>query len=433
MNPYNIVKRLQNSAIFKDSVWAVFGNGLGSALLLLAGIIIARYLGKDLYGEYGVVKTNMFYLAGFSTFGLGFTTTRFIARYLDDEKELIRGIITSATKITLLFSSLLAVFLCFFAKNLSDYLGEPDMVGPFRFLSVIIVIKAVGTTGVGILAGLHKFKSIAINAVISGILMVIMSVPLTLYYELNGAFISLAASQLLNTGLNYISIAKEKKNLPVYCGKFDVKPLLVFSFPVAMQEISYSVCNWVGILALTKFSTIGEVGIYSATAQWNAVITFIPGLLYNVVLSHLSKRDDIANQNQKVKKLLLVYFICTIIPFLFVYFLADYISSFYGPQFLGMALVLQILTLATIPSCCSDVYKSELLAEGRPWVLFSIRCCKDICFVCLVIFLLKHIHGFGGALLYAIANVTISILFFTALYIAYRISYKSTKTNIMKV
>ena len=43
-----IKHRLLQSKLFKDSFWAVFGNGLGNALLLLAGILIARFLGKDL-------------------------------------------------------------------------------------------------------------------------------------------------------------------------------------------------------------------------------------------------------------------------------------------------------------------------------------------------------------------------------------------------
>lgn len=78
--------RLLNSKLFKDSFWAVFGNGIGNALLLLSGILIARFLGKDLYGEYGVVKTTMFYVASFATFGLGFTSTKYIAQYVNEKK-----------------------------------------------------------------------------------------------------------------------------------------------------------------------------------------------------------------------------------------------------------------------------------------------------------------------------------------------------------
>ena len=75
---------IKENTFFKDSFWAVVGNGSGYGLLLLAGIIIARLLGKDLYGEYGFIKTTMFQFAAFATLGLGYTATKFIAQYKTD-------------------------------------------------------------------------------------------------------------------------------------------------------------------------------------------------------------------------------------------------------------------------------------------------------------------------------------------------------------
>lgn len=49
-----IKKRLLSSNLFKDSFWALFGTVIGKALSLFAGIIVARFLGKGLYGEYGM-------------------------------------------------------------------------------------------------------------------------------------------------------------------------------------------------------------------------------------------------------------------------------------------------------------------------------------------------------------------------------------------
>ena len=72
----SLYQKIKTNKLAKDSFWSIFGNGLGNLLLLIAGIIIARFLGKDLYGEYGIVKTTMFYIAAFSTFGLGYTSTK---------------------------------------------------------------------------------------------------------------------------------------------------------------------------------------------------------------------------------------------------------------------------------------------------------------------------------------------------------------------
>ena len=100
-----IKHRLLQSKLFKDSFWAVFGNGLGNALLLLAGILIARFLGKDLYGEYGVVKTTMFYIATFATFGLGYTSTKYIAQYKEIDTSRIHKLVKDSLYITLYFGA----------------------------------------------------------------------------------------------------------------------------------------------------------------------------------------------------------------------------------------------------------------------------------------------------------------------------------------
>jgi len=417
----DIWNKLRNSSFFRDSCWAVFGNGLGMGLLLIASIIIARYLGRDLYGEYGVVKTNMFYIASFSTFGLGLTSTRFIAIYLKEKSTQVIGIINTSLLITLIFSSFLAIILAIFSQSLSNYLNAPSMKEPFRILSFIIVVKAVCMTTNGVLAGLGDFKSIAKNSVYSGIIMLASCAPMSIYWGLKGSLAALCISQIVNTGLNIFIIQRRKKGLPNCDKSFSAKTLVCFSFPVAMQEISYSVCNWIGLLLLTKFSTFGEVGIYTATAQWNAVILFLPGLLSNVVLSHLSGTIDTAAHRSKINKMLLVYLMCTLVPFLIVYIFTPFIVSFYGPQFSQMGAVLRVLTLAVIPLCCSDVFKSELLASGHPWLLFSIRLIKDVLFLCIVAFLLINYIEYGGAMIYAISSLFISILFFIALFLCYKI------------
>lgn len=105
------IKQKINSKLFRDSFWAVFGNGIGNALMLLSGIIIARLLGKDLYGEYGIVKTTMFYIASFATLGLGVTSTKYIASLISQNSTHVGNVIRDSMHITLMFSGLIAFVL----------------------------------------------------------------------------------------------------------------------------------------------------------------------------------------------------------------------------------------------------------------------------------------------------------------------------------
>lgn len=409
-----------------DSFWAVFGNGLGNALLLFAGILIAKFLGKDLYGEYGVVKTTMFYIASFATFGLGFTSTKYIAQYIAEDPKYIKSIIRDSLRITVAFSGLIAIVLILFAKPLAYYVNEPGLKVAFQALAIIIVLKAVATTQIGLLSGLKIFNKAARNSVIVGVLMLCSCVPLTYFWGLQGSLLSLALSQAINTLLNHITIKNYEKKIKNQVNKSFVKELLSFSFPVALQECSFTICNWAAVLFLTKFSSAGELGLYTAAAQWNAIITMVPSLLINVVLSHLSGTISAKEQHDNIlKRMLIVNLVCTFVPFVIVYITARYIASFYGSSFSDMPGVLRILTFVTIFEACASVYKSELMALGKTWALFIIRFLRDAILVSGVYFVLVYNNGTNGALWYSFISVISSILFLIFIFLYYKKLSKS--------
>ena len=175
-------------------------------------------------------------------------------------------------------------------------------------------------------------------------------------------------------------------------------------------------------MMLTKYSSLGEVGLYTASAQWNSIITMIPGLLINVVLSYLSGSVNEKLLHKKTLKLMLcVNIITTIIPFVIVYFMANFIATFYGESFSEMPSVLRILTFSTILEACASVYKSELLALGKTWFLFLIRFIRDLILVVSVYILLKNAGGNNGAIMYSWAVVIMSVIFLLSLFITYKI------------
>ena len=430
MNIKSIKNLFIGSKLFKDAFWAVFGNGMGNAMMLLAGIFIARLLGKDLYGEYGIVKSTMFYVASFATFGLGFTSTKYIAQYMTERKQYVKSIVRDSMTITLAFSGTIAILLIIFAQHFADYVEAPSLKLAFQALAGVIVFKAMTTTQIGLLSGFKEFKGIARNSVASSVFLLVSCIPFTYFYSLKGSLLALLSSQAFNMTINYFSLRKLTQKLPDQENKTFKKELILFSFPVALQESSFTVCHLLTIMFLTKFSSASELGLYSAGAQWNSVIMMIPVLLNNVVLSHLSgNASNKTDHHKTVKMMLLVNLICTLIPFIVVYILADFIANFYGPTFYELPALLRIVIFSTIFECCSSVFKSELMSQGRTWLLFSLRCIRDVALVVLVYIVMVNTNGVNGALSYAWISVAITALFFFLMFVAYRLT---TKKDIAK-
>ena len=106
-------------------------------------------------------------------------------------------------------------------------------------------------------------------------------------------------------------------------------------------------------MLLTKYASVGELGLYSAGAQWNSIVLMIPSLLSNVVLSYLSGSVNDEKQHDKmVNRMLLINFATTMIPFVGVYVFANFIASFYGSSFVGLPELMRVMVFTTILESC---------------------------------------------------------------------------------
>ena len=153
------------------------------------------------------------------------------------------------------------------------WLGDVSISYPLRYLGIIIICRAINLTQIGILGGMKQYQKSGRNNIISGIVMLCLCIPLSYFYSLEGALLSLLISQILLCALNYISITKLRKTFANQEKKSYTREIIKFSIPVALQESSYIIVNWGGILLLTKLSGTIEVGLYTAASLWASVIS----------------------------------------------------------------------------------------------------------------------------------------------------------------
>lgn len=161
------IKKIIKSNIFKDSFWMLLGSALGKGLGVIGGIFIANILGKDLYGEYGLLRNTLLLIAIFSTMGLGYTSTVFVARYYNHNLSILKLLIKKLIRITFYFSFIVAIITFIFSSKLAVYLEDPNLESGLKYLSLIIIFNALTTTQVGVLSGFKAFKDIAIVNILS--------------------------------------------------------------------------------------------------------------------------------------------------------------------------------------------------------------------------------------------------------------------------
>lgn len=411
-----IKERLYNSPLFKDSFWALLGSVLGKGLSLLAGVVVARFLGKEVYGEYGLIKSTLLYISVFSTLGLGYTGTRYIAKLNEDNKNGIKYIVRLIYRITFISSSLMALVLLFLAPQVATLIKAPEMAPSLRMTAVIIIVNAINTSQTGIMSGLKMFKRTAINNIYAGVLTFLTSTLFTYFWGLDGSLLALLVSMCFNAWINYLSIRN-------HCAPFgderdltySTKEIVSFSIPIALQESLYSVVTWLGSYLIIVYAGYGELGINSAALQWSSVVLFIPGVLKNVTLSYFSSSS---NSSSLRKKMILVNFLATFIPCVFIAAFSSIINDFYGASFTNLNIVLIISCSGSIFSSISSVIIYELISIGKNWSVFLIRLSRDLSVLGLSWFFLSRNYDIQASILFNIVSVSVYAVFMCILCIS---------------
>lgn len=418
----SIIQKLSNSSFLKDSSWALIGSVLGKGLSLLAGIAVARYLGKDVYGEYGIIKNTLFQIAVFSTLGLGYTGTRFVAKSIAASANNTRQIIHAIYTISYITSGLLAALTFIFSDQIAALIKVPDTSLAIKCTALIIVANAVNTAQVGILSGFKAFKKIAQNNTWGGIVTFITSVGFTYLWGLNGSLLALLISMVFNAIINNISIKSLTKGmaLVVVDKSRQYKELIGFSIPVALQESLYSVVAWSISFLIIEYSNHGELGLYTAAMQWANIVLFIPGVLKNVILSYFSSSQNTVSLRNKM---IMINITATFIPFVFISIFATWITSFYGPTFAALPLLLMMSCFASIFYSVAGVVLYEFISNGNTWLVFFARLFRDGSILILSVILLStRIVDYPSSAIVIMVHTAVGVLF--TLFMVALVKYK---------
>ena len=418
----NLKKRAFQSRLLNDSFWVLLGNSVGKGLALAAGIVVARFLGKEMYGEYGIIRNTLVSIAVFSTFGLGFTATKYVSENKKYNTENISAILYYARNITLTVSGILAIVLFLSSKFLAvQILESPHLTIPLRITSVWIAFNAVTTTQIGVLSGFGSFKEMSRVNIIVGITTFVSSYVFTYYWELIGALYSLLLSQVLNWFLNYLLIIRVlPKRISVSIkNKRLLRDILKFSFPIAMQEGIDSIYAWIVSLLLIKLASYSELGMYSAAIQWYAIINFIPVILRNVFLTHFS-----SNQNNQLKhdsvlrKALLINFISVTALIVLIYIFSNKIAFIYGVSFSGIDKLIRIAVLIPLFLSSCGVFIQAFYSKGKNWLVFILTALRDLGIVVLSYHLLKK-YSDKGAIVVIYTSLILNLFYLLALLLSY--------------
>ena len=404
------------------ALWSLVGAIMSRALNITASMLVARLLGKEGFGEYGIIQGTVSMFGTFAGFGLGLTATKFIAEYRLKDPEKAGRIMGFSTIVVFISGGILALSLLFFSPWLAaKTLAAPHLESQLRIGSLLMFLNALGGAQTGALVGLEAFKVIARMTFYIGVATFPLVVGGVIFFKLDGALWGLVSTAGMSLLLNHVALKQEARRNGIhitYRGSLRESGLLwSFSIPAVISGILAAPINWAcSALLVNEPNGYKEMGVVNAANQIYYALLFLPGVISSYTIPILSER--FSSGDKSACRLILRYSIsfnvAIIIPIVMFGCLASgYIMSLYGAAFVGDRTA-AIVAMVTAGVLAIQMPMGQIAAaSGKMWT----EICMNLLWA-LVFFFGTHISLSKGAVGLLSARL-IAYLFHTLLTIGF--------------
>lgn len=307
---FEFAKRIKSSPqaleFFKSSFWSISGTIFSKGLVFLSWVIVARLIGKNGYGQFGIIRSTVLMFTTFAGFSLGVTAAKHVAEFIDIDKERTSRVLG----LTMITGSLGGVFIGVFFYFLAPWLAtsnlkSPEITSELQICSLILFFTALNGAQMGALQGFLEFKKIAFINIIHSII----SFPLLIfgahYFGIYGTIWAFALSYIIICLLSYFalrSVFKLHKVIIDYKNAWKEKAILFsYSLPAFLSGIMVVPIKWIADSFLVSRSGFSEMGMFSAALTINNIILIGSTMLSDPLITIMAKSKN-KNPNSKLSR-----------------------------------------------------------------------------------------------------------------------------------
>jgi O-antigen/teichoic acid export membrane protein len=265
---------------------------------VLAGIIVARWLGAEGLGQLGVINVAVAILVQLGSLGLPSASTYFIAK---DKKHFIAAAINSLS-FAIVVGSALAFGLTVLARWRPDWFSSisPDLIRiaaisiPFQLVTLIglNIFLAVGNVRRFNLLDLAGQSFVLLNALIA---LLILRKDLWTLVSLNTfASIALGGLMLVLVGVYGARLKDRHENW-----RLDLRLLgrmLRYGLKFHISILAGALMFRADLLVVNHFRGPAEAGVYNVASQFAMMLMLLPGVIATLLFPRVTAEQDASGE-----------------------------------------------------------------------------------------------------------------------------------------
>jgi O-antigen/teichoic acid export membrane protein len=405
----------------KGAFWGGIASVMTRIIALLGSFALARILGQNGFGEYGVINSTSAMVGGMAGMGIGATVIKHVAELRDKDPARAGRILALSTLVTTASAVLYGGAFVFFAPWLAEKtLAAPHLAPMLQISSVTLALGLVNGVQGASLTGCESFRVLSYVNIIQSLALSTFVLIGAWLWGITGAVVMVAVSMALTVSVTRWFVSKEWRRFGIILKWNEAwkewRVLLDYSLPSFLSGLSLGPVMW-GCSALLANQPDGyaQLGIYNAANQWQVAIQFLPSLIGSALLPIMSERHGSGDAEGcvRVMKKMMVVVAGIVVPVsLVISLVSPWIMRGYGESFVsGFGTLCLSVVAAALVAIMAPVGQ-YIGAIGRMWVGFWMNTGWGLCMLVASWLMVKWgAEGLAGARL--IAYLAHSIWVFT--------------------
>ena len=331
---------------------------------VVAGVIVARWLGAEGFGQLAVINVAVATVVQLGSFGLPSSNTYFIAQ----DQGRLRAAAINSLIFVLIVGSLLALGLSALAEFRPELFSfvPADLIRlaafsiPFQLLTLIglNILLAVGKVREFNLLDLAGQSFVLINALVA---LIVLSHGLQTLVILNTAasvVVGIVVAVLLAISAKRLVASKWRPDMTL------LRRMIQYGLKFHISILVGAIIIRADLLVVNHFRGPAEAGVYSVASQFGLLLMLLPGVIATLLFPRVTAEQDARGETtcQVTRYTTLIMFLCCLaaVPFSLL------LPVLYGAEFSDATRLLLILLPGVYLLGLESVLVQHFNALGLP-------------------------------------------------------------------
>lgn len=407
-----IRKDVEIIRLARNVAWSSFGVVLSQVITLVAYMVLARFIGKERFGEFTIIQSTANTVSAFAGLGFGITATKYIAELRLRDPKQAGSVMGMISLVTLLWTGLLAIATWAYAPQIAtELLKRPELASAVRIGAVLLFFTAIMNVQNGALAGFESFDAVAKTSMLRGFLILPFLLAGAALGGVRGALAGFAAAGAIVCAINYNLLRRRCRLHSIVLsfrgGLARLRILAGFSIPAFLANILPAPCLTVAqMLLIRQPGGYGDLAIFTAAFQLRTGIVLLPALLSQPLVpmfasfseTNRSSRSNLLRATCAATAIISIFLAAVVCLF------PKYLMLAYGHSFTENSPVLILLAISAVIFSVSNPFISVAVSAGRIWTVFMASAAWGVTFLATTYYLLPALHGTAMACAYVAAD-----------------------------